>query len=83
MHTDQELIDICREELIKAASNRIAEIELNDNLRDILDSLELLDAIMEIEWRIPVKFMDEEINTITTLLSLVELIAKNLNHVKS
>lgn len=77
--SDKELIATITEILKEKSSRQIVEIKNTDVLREVMDSLDYWDALLEMEWRLGVVFNDDEAKNIKTLNDLVETIAKKLN----
>lgn len=77
--SDNQLIATITEILKEKSSRQIVEIKNTDVLREVMDSLDYWDALLELEWRLGVVFNDEEAKNIKTLNDLVETVAKKLN----
>lgn len=77
--SDKKLIAIISEILKEKSSRTIIDLKGTDILREVMDSLDYWDALLEMEWRIGVVFNDEEAKNIKTLNHLVETVAKKLN----
>lgn len=69
------VIDILREK----SAQPIPDLSGKEILREVMDSLEYWDALLEMEWKLGVVFTDEEARDIRTFNDLIETIAKKLN----
>lgn len=77
--SDKELIATITEILTEKSSRQIIDLKGTDVLREVMDSLDYWDALLEMEWRLGVVFNDDEAKNIKTLNHLVETVAKKLN----
>lgn len=77
--SDKELITRVTEILRAKSTHPITDLYPADVLREVMDSLEYFDALLELEWSLGVVFTDEEARDIRTFQDLLETIAKKLN----
>ena len=77
--SDKELITRVTEILRAKSTHPITDLHPADVLREVMDSLEYFDALLELEWSLGVVFTDEEARDIRTFQDLLETIAKKLN----
>lgn len=77
--SDKELIATITEILTEKSSRQIIDLKGTDVLREVMDSLDYWDALLEMEWRLGVVFNDDEAKNIKTLNHLVETVAQKLN----
>ena len=77
--SDKELITRVTEMLRSKSMHPITDLHPSDVLREVMDSLEYFDALLELEWSLGVVFTDEEARDIRSFQDLLETIAKKLN----
>ena len=77
--SDKELITRVTEILRAKSTQPITDLHPADVLREVMDSLEYYDALLEMEWSLGIVFTDEEARDIRTFKDMLETNAKKLN----